>query len=78
MAARQLRYDWFEIIRRQNKYAAIATAHHRDDSVETFLINLIRGTGIAGLHGILPKQGKIIRPLLFTSKEEIIAFAKKK
>ncbi len=77
VAARQLRYEWFESIRRQYNYTYIATAHHRDDSVETFLINIIRGTGIAGLHGILPKQGKIIRPLLFTNKEEISAFAKK-
>ncbi|MCW3084677.1 MAG: tRNA(Ile)-lysidine synthetase [Bacteroidetes bacterium] len=77
LAARQLRYEWFESIRKQYNYTCIATAHHRDDSVETFLINLIRGTGIAGLHGILPKQGNIIRPLLFTNKEEISAFAKK-
>jgi tRNA(Ile)-lysidine synthase len=76
-AARQLRYDWFEEIRKQFGYAYIATAHHSDDSVETFLINLVRGTGISGLHGILPKQGKIIRPILAFSKEEITASAKK-
>ncbi|MCX6295658.1 MAG: tRNA lysidine(34) synthetase TilS [Bacteroidetes bacterium] len=77
IAARQLRYNWFEEIREQFSYKYIATAHHQDDSIETFFINLIRGTGIAGLHGILPKQGKIIRPLLFADKEEIISFAKK-
>lgn len=76
-AARELRYEWFETIRKEYTYAVIATAHHRDDSIETFLINLIRGTGIAGLHGILPKHDQIIRPLLFTNKEEISRFAKK-
>lgn len=77
VAARELRYKWFEEIREQFGYAYIATAHHMDDSIETFFINLIRGTGISGLHGILPKQGKIIRPLLFTNKNKIEVFAKK-
>lgn len=77
MAARELRYEWFEDIRKKEKCQYITTAHHLDDSIETFFINLIRGTGIAGLHGILPKQGKIIRPLLFTNKKEIESFAKK-
>ncbi|MBA3971025.1 MAG: tRNA lysidine(34) synthetase TilS [Bacteroidetes bacterium] len=76
VAARQLRYEWFEQISEQFKYKYIATAHHADDSAETFFINLLRGTGIAGLHGILPKQGKIIRPLLFATKNDIIEFAK--
>lgn len=77
VAARQLRYNWFEEVRKQFTYKFIATAHHRGDSIETFFINLIRGTGISGLHGILPKQGKIIRPLLFTNKNEIELFSKK-
>src|ERR1035437_212226 len=77
VAARQLRYNWFEETREQFNYNFIATAHHLDDSIETFFINLIRGTGISGLHGILPKQGKIIRPILFTTKKEIESFAKK-
>lgn len=77
VAARQLRYQWFEEIRIQFDYKYIATAHHQDDSIETFFINLIRGTGISGLHGILPKQNNIIRPLLFTGKEQIEVFAKK-
>lgn len=77
MAARDLRYEWFEEIRKKEKFQYIATAHHQDDSVETFFINLVRGTGISGMHGILPKQGKIIRPLLFTTKNEIEIFAKK-
>ncbi len=77
VAARKLRYEWFEEIRTQFDYSFIATAHHQDDSIETFFINLIRGTGIAGLHGILPKQNNIIRPLLFTNKNQIEIFAKK-
>ncbi|MGZ4116948.1 MAG: tRNA lysidine(34) synthetase TilS [Bacteroidia bacterium] len=77
VAARELRYQWFEEIRSQFDYDYIATAHHQDDSIETFFINLIRGTGISGLHGILPKHGKIIRPLLFCTKNDIEVFAKK-
>ena len=52
MAARELRYDWFEKIRKENSYDYIATAHHKDDVIETFFINLARGTGIRGLSGI--------------------------
>ncbi len=77
MAARELRYNWFEEIRKNENYNYIATAHHLDDSIETFFINLIRGTGIAGLHGILSKQGNIIRPLLFATKNQILDFASK-
>ncbi len=77
VAARQLRYQWFEEIRKNYAYNYIATAHHQDDSIETFFINLIRGTGISGLHGILPKQGTIIRPMLFTTKKEIDTYIKK-
>ena len=77
MAARYLRYEWFEEIRKKNKFKYIATAHHQNDSIETFFINLLRGTGIAGLHGILPKQGNIIRPLLFANKLQIESFVKK-
>lgn len=73
--ARILRYEWFELIRRQHNYARVATAHHANDNVETLLINLFKGTGISGLHGILPENGKIIRPLLFASKEQIAAYA---
>ncbi|MHB1922883.1 MAG: tRNA lysidine(34) synthetase TilS, partial [Chitinophagaceae bacterium] len=69
LAARTLRYDWFEHIRHEHGFSAIATAHHAQDNLETLLINFFRGTGIGGLHGIAPKQGKIIRPLLFASRE---------
>lgn len=75
MAARKLRYDWLEKIRSENNFHSIITAHHRNDSVETVLLNLIKGTGIRGLHGILPKVGKIIRPLLFAGKNEIRKYA---
>jgi tRNA(Ile)-lysidine synthase len=75
MAARELRYQWFEEISENHNYKYIATAHHLDDQAETILINLIRGTGIAGLHGILPKNGRIIRPLMFATREQIESYA---
>ncbi len=71
MAARDLRYAWFEEIRAAEGYEAIAVAHHQNDAVETMLINLTRGTGISGLHGIAPKRDRLIRPLLFLSREAI-------
>jgi len=71
MAARELRYEWFEQIRIENGYDLIAIAQHQDDAIETVLLNLTRGTGIAGLHGILPKRGKLIRPMLFLSRDKI-------
>ncbi|HTI58867.1 tRNA lysidine(34) synthetase TilS [Mucilaginibacter sp.] len=71
MAARELRYQWFQQISRQHGYDVIALAHHQNDSIETILLNLTRGTGIAGLHGILPKNENQVRPLLFLSREEI-------
>jgi tRNA(Ile)-lysidine synthase len=71
MAARQLRYQWFEQVRLQSGYDVIALAHHQNDAIETILLNLTRGTGIAGLHGILPKNGTLVRPLLFLKRDEI-------
>ena len=71
MAARKLRYDWFEALRKETGAAVIAVAHHRDDSVETVLLNLIRGTGIDGLRGIRPKNGSVIRPLLGVGRRDI-------
>ena len=71
MAARQLRYDWFEQLRQQEGYDTIALAHHQNDAIETILLNLTRGTGIAGLHGILPKNGRLVRPLLFLNRTDI-------
>jgi tRNA(Ile)-lysidine synthase len=77
MAARELRYAWFEEVRIKNGYDVIAVAHHRDDEVETFFINLIRGSGIAGLHGIKAKTGNIVRPLMFSDRQEIEEYVKK-
>ena len=71
MAARDLRYNWLEKIRKEFNFQYIAVAHHQNDVIETMLLNLTRGTGISGLHGILPKKGKIIRPILFLSRDEI-------
>lgn len=76
MAARELRYQWFEEIRLTNDFQFIATAHHLDDQTETFLLNLIRGTGIAGLHGIPVRNGNIIRPLMFAYRNDIEDYAK--
>lgn len=76
MAARQLRFDWFESILNEEGYDLIATAHHLDDQIETFFLNLMRSTGIAGLHGILPKQGKLIHPMLFASRNDINEYAR--
>ena len=75
MAARDLRYAWFEELRQQLGYDYIAVAHHADDQLETFFINLLRGAGIRGLKGMLPVNGHIIRPLLDVSREEIHQYA---
>lgn len=71
MAARELRYADFDRIMQERTASAICIAHHRDDSVETLLLNLIRGTGLRGLTGIKPRNGNIIRPLLCLSRKEI-------
>jgi tRNA(Ile)-lysidine synthase len=71
MAARNLRYQWFQQVKQQHGYDAITLAHHQNDTIETILLNLTRGTGIAGLHGILPKNGDLVRPLLFLNREDI-------
>jgi tRNA(Ile)-lysidine synthase len=78
MAARELRYNWFEELMKENKFKQVLTAHHSNDNVETLLINLVRGTGINGLQGIPVKQNFLARPLLFATKEDIIAYAKNK
>ncbi len=75
MAARRLRYRWFEELRTIHHYQAIATAHHADDVLETLLLNLTRGTGISGLHGIFPRKDFLVRPLLFATKQQIVEFA---
>ena len=78
MAARDLRYEWFEQLRKAHEAEAIAVAHHRDDTIETLLLNLMRSTGIRGLAGIQPKNGFIVRPLLGVSKQDILQYAAEK
>lgn len=75
IVARRLRYIWFEELSVKHKYETIAIAHHADDSIETFFINLLRGTGIKGLTGIHSINNKLIRPLLFASRKEILDYA---
>jgi len=88
VAARELRYGWFleqvtsyklPVSSTSNQQLVtsnfVATAHHADDNIETLLMHFFRGCGISGLHGILPKQGHIIRPLLFAKRAEVVAYA---
>jgi len=75
MAARDLRYAWFEELRQQLGYDKIAVAHHADDQAETFFINLLRGAGLRGLKGMQPQNGVIIRPLLWASRKQIYQYA---
>ena len=74
MAARDLRYGWFEELRSGHDFTRIATAHNLNDAVETFFLNLSRGSGIRGLKGILPRRGPVIRPLLFAPRDQIEAY----
>ncbi len=76
MAARELRYEWFEEVLNSCKAFAVAVAHHKDDSIETMLLNLIRGTGINGLTGISPENDNVIRPMLCVTRDEVIAYLK--
>lgn len=75
LVARRLRYDWFAKILQEENFQAVATAHHLNDSIETFLYNFAKGTGLRGLTGIPIRNQSIIRPLLFASKEQILAYA---
>ncbi len=80
VAARELRYEWFYSLlatatEKENRPTVLLTAHHADDNTETVLMNLFKGTGIQGLKGILPRQEKLTRPLLFAHKEELLSFA---
>jgi tRNA(Ile)-lysidine synthase len=76
MAARELRYTWFNELIKEHDFDYLLTAHHANDNIETFFINLLRGSGTNGLKAILPKQGKLVRPLLFATQEEINAYVK--
>ncbi len=77
MAARQLRYDWFAELMKENNFQKLAIGHNKDDDAETFFIKLLRGSGLNGIKGILPRRENIIRPLLFASRKEILAYAEK-
>ena len=72
---RRLRYAWFDELSREHGYTVVAIAHHIDDSIETFFINLLRGTGLRGLTGITTHAGKLIRPLMFASRKDILEYA---
>ncbi|EAR00233.1 tRNA lysidine(34) synthetase TilS [Maribacter sp. HTCC2170] len=76
MAARKMRYEWFKSLKKQHSIKTLVTAHHADDNIETFLINLSRGTGIKGLTGIPSKTNEISRPLLAFSRLQIMEYAK--
>ena len=76
MAARTLRYEWFEALVQTEHYDWVLTAHHADDNIETLLMNITRGTGIEGLAAIPEQNGKILRPLLPYYKSEIVDYAK--
>lgn len=78
MAARELRYTWFRKIQQENDISILVTAHHADDDLETFLINLSRGTGIDGLSGIPSKTDSICRPLLQFSRQQLLDYAENK
>lgn len=75
MAARELRYAWLESVAAEQGFGKIAVAHNANDEVETFLLNLVRGTGLRGLAGMAAKRGKIVRPLLFASRTNILQYA---
>ncbi|PKO97808.1 MAG: tRNA lysidine(34) synthetase TilS [Bacteroidetes bacterium HGW-Bacteroidetes-9] len=75
MAARTLRYEWFDELLQTEGFKAVATAHHLDDQIETFFINVLRGTGISGLHGILPNRQGIVHPMMFAFRRRIEEFA---
>lgn len=76
LTARDLRYEWFGVILQEFDYQYVATAHHLNDSLETLLYNLAKGTGIRGLHGIPVKNGRTIRPLSFMTRSDILTYAK--
>jgi tRNA(Ile)-lysidine synthase len=74
MAARELRYKWFRQLLEEHSFTHMLTAHHFNDTIETFFINLLRGTGLNGLKGIPERSGDLVRPLLFATREQIDAY----
>lgn len=77
MAARDLRYEWFREVMEKHGFQRLLVAHHKDDSVETFFLNLIRGTSVKGLSGIAPLNNDVARPMLCFSREEVEVYAEK-
>ena len=77
MAARDLRYEWFHDLMKKGDFDLLCTAHHRNDSLETAVFNLTKGTGISGIRGIKPLNGYILRPLIGMSRRDIASYAKK-
>lgn len=75
MAAREIRYNWFDQVSTEQQLAGVITAHHLDDQIETIFLNLLRSTGIEGIYGMAEKRGHLIRPLLPFSREEIAGYA---
>lgn len=75
MAARRLRYAWFRELCDEHGYNAIAIAHHSNDSIETFFINMLRGTGLRGLTGITTQVGRLVRPMMFATRKDIHDYA---
>ena len=75
MAARRLRYAWFRELCDEHGYSAIAIAHHSNDSIETFFINMLRGTGLRGLTGITTQLGRVVRPMMFATRKDIHDYA---
>ncbi len=78
MACRELRYEWFERLRKQYDAQAIAVAHHKDDAIETFFLNAMRGSGVQGLASISPVSGRVVRPLLCVGRGEIECYLQQK
>lgn len=78
MVARTERYQFFDALCAEYGYHHVATAHHANDNLETVLLNLTKGTGLRGLTGIAPKKARVIRPLLFATKEELYAYARER
>lgn len=74
MACRSLRYDWFDSLIDREHAQAVAVGHHREDQIETLMLNLLRGTGIAGLRGMSPRRGFVVRPMLDCTREQILDY----
>lgn len=78
LAARELRYEWFNDLLKEGPYKSVATAHHFDDTMETVLMNLIRGSGVDGLAGIPVRNGAVIRPMMFATRKQVENYALKR